>query len=168
MNTPDIWPTWAASPIRGVVTDVITSIRVPDDGRAKQEQSDRLHKVKESHPCVVLDKIVCELKDRGVSLHATRGIARALDLGIRRVYAALPNLRDLRALIVRETACQAKCDPREMLAMRPEDMTDGELEALAADLYEQAEASAELAAGIEAYVLDRFTTRQAARRRMVA
>lgn len=168
MHSPEVSPRRAASPIAALLAAAVRAIHVPARRGRRQSWEEIKVRKGERHPAVVLDNLVCDYADAGVPLEETRMIARALDLGIRRVYSAVPNLRDVRALLVRETECQSRCDAAQMLAMRPEDCTDAQLESLAARLYEHAQASTEAAAGIEAFLLDRETTREAARRRMAA
>ena len=166
MSTPQDSTRRALSPVATLVAAAVRSVRYKPRPGVERSWTEKKVVKGEQHPCVILDNIVCDLADRGASVSEVRGIARAFDLGIRRVFGAVPNLRDLKALLRREQDCQCRADVIQLDAMTPENMTDVELETLRDRLSEHAEAATEAAAGIDAFLLDRQITRDAARRRI--
>lgn len=168
MIHPDFIHRLAICPIRGLVTAAIQQLRTPT--RVGYRATETTVKVKAgvADPVATLSRVIVDEHLAGAKTERLRAIPRALDLGIRRLCGVLPNYLDLSALMRRETEAQCKADLRQLYAMRPDDMPDADIEQLIADLYTHSETSAELATGLEVYLLNRAETRAIGRGRLAA
>jgi hypothetical protein len=165
---PDFNDRLDTCPIRGLVAEAIGHLDTPRRVGYEATATTTAVKHKGKDAVATLSRVIVDELLAGASVERVRGIARALDLGIRRMAGTLPRYTDLVQLLKRETAAQCRADPRQQEAMRPETMTDAELEQLRDDLYAHSEASAEAAVGVEVYLLQRAEPRATARGRLAA
>lgn len=164
VQQPILTPRLAASPLRGLVTTAIQQMTYAPKVGLRQSWPEVKVRQGERHPCALLDRIVCDNADRGVTLDDTLGIARALMLGIRRVYDALPNALDYKGASLREQRAQSRLDPFQLQAQCLTDASDDDLERMVVMLDEQAEATVHMQLAVQVELNNRGKRREALRR----
>lgn len=147
VRTPTPSSRWAPSPIRGLVASAVRAMyHVPRPG-VRQSWTEIKVRKDEAHPCVVLDRILCDAVSHGVPMEEALGIPRSLAFGVRVLYGAVPTFADptaaYRVASLRETRAESRVNPLQLQAHDLDAMSDLDLDRLAAFWDEQIEAAME-------------------------
>lgn len=166
MRTPNVSPRLAAEPLRGLVTAAIQQMQPPRVRGLRQSWTTIKVRKGETHPCAVLERIITEHAHAGGDVEDALGVARAITLGIRHAYGAIPNAFDYKAASLREQKAQCRVDPMQLVAQNLADVTEADLERLVVMLDEQAEATTQMQLAVQVELHERAMARAAARRRL--